>query len=545
MNWTILGISRHEREATKLAKEHRTKGGYAAVRVMREKYDQSTGMFRSSQVFLDGREKKPSKFADRGGPVSCWKPSDFYSFHGRRTIGRLLRDELGRWSITATELVHSLEYVERLEDTGTVLQRAVQHVAIAESQDSGDDVQARVKQLYELVDLALDGLRKDWQSGDIPEITVGGFAAVAGQLGTRRNPGYWLNCGLVGYLRDAASQSEKISRLLALLDDGLEQWAVEVLDGLIGELVSASGVMQLLIGEQPDLGTALINVADLARGHADLDGATVDPATTVLNSLFAENRLPNAQAGLARLLRREIEGNRRLTSADLLAEIETVTALREHLEMADGRLLGGESMAAALDRRTASYLNAELLRDYLDAAADPADELHKLLLLEPHVTGPANKRALANFFMPMFGAPHLIRFLTEENGSVIDRMKAIAALQRRVLASGLHEMHGRRMAETLNEFCVQVIRDNDVFKRVVTIADPIAKTVKLLQLCAGGCFTEGTAMRSAQTQAKQFLSEKGFLQRYLDADANADRATRLKDFQRLLEQAGFTDVRAA
>jgi len=544
LNWTILGISRHEREATKLAKEHRKKGGYSAVRVMREKYDQASGTFRSSQVFLDGREKKPSKFADQGGPVSCWRPSDFYSFHGRRTINRLLRDELDRWTITATELVHSLEYVERLEDTGTVLQRAVQHVAIAESQDGGD-VQERVKQLYELVDLALDGLRKDWQSGDVPDVTVSGFPAIISELGQRQNPGYWLNCGLVGYLRDAGSQPKKISRLLALLDAGLEKWVIDALDGLIGELIAANGVMQGLIGEQPDLGRALIKMADLALGKFDPGEVAVDPATAMLNQFFADNRLPNARTGLARRLKREAKGNRRLMSDNLLAEVETVSSLREHLAMADGSLLGGEGMADALDRRVAGYLNAEKLRDYLDTAADPAEEINMLLSLEPHITGAANKRVLANFLLPLLSAPQHVRFLTEENGSVIGRMKAIAALQRRVLVSGLQEMHSRRMAETLDEFCVQVIRNNDVFKRVFSIGDPIDKTVKLLQLCASGCFTEGTARRTAQTQAKRFLSEKGFLQRYLDADENVDRGTRLKDFQQLLAQAGFTDVRAA
>ena len=545
LNWTFLCIARHEHEATKLAKDHRRKDGYSAVRVMREKFDQASGTFRSSQIFLDGREKRASNIADQDSPISCWRPSDFYSFHGRRTISRLLRGEFDRWKITATELVHCLDYVERLEDTGTVLQRAVQHVAIAEARDGGGDVQGRVKQLYELVAVALDGLRKDWQAGDIPEITASGFPAITGELGRRRNPEYWLNCGLVGYLRDAGSQPEKISRLLVLLDAGLEQWVVDVLDGLIGELITANGVIQRLIGEQPDLGRALVNIADLARGRFLLGAATVDPATPMLNRFFADNRLPNAQAGLAHRLRREVMSNRRLVPENLLAEVETVASLREHLEMTDGRLLGGEEMAEALDRRIASYLNAETLRDYLDKAADSVDEIHMMLSLEPHFNSAANKRTLVNFLLPLLGAPKHVRFLTEENGSVIERMNAIAALQRRVLVSGLQEMHSRRIAEALDEQCVQVIRDNDVFKRFVAIEDSLERAVKLLRLCASGCFTEGSALRAAQTLAQRFLNEKGFLQRYLDADQETDLATRLKTFQRLLEEAGFTDVRAA
>ena len=116
--WTILGIRHNEKEAIDVAKKQRKAGGFQAVRVMRERFDAKSNTFSTNQVYFEGREAK-SKGPDAGdGPLTCWRPTDFYSVEGRRTIGRLLRDELARWRLTPTELVHHPAHVERLEDSG-------------------------------------------------------------------------------------------------------------------------------------------------------------------------------------------------------------------------------------------------------------------------------------------------------------------------------------------------------------------------------------------------------------------------------------------
>ena len=364
--WTIVGISKQEKQAISLAKAKKISGGYGSVKVVREKYDADSGTFLTQEIYSEGRERKKSKYDDGEAPVACWRPSDFYSYEGRRTIGRLLRDELSRWQITATELIHSPEYVERLEDTGTAIQRSVQKVAIAESQESGSNVQERVKQIYELVDLAKDKLSADWKSGKVPTLTADSFDRLVASLDKDPARAYQMNCAFVGYLKDCETIREKIARVLALTSREQPDWVLDVVDTFVGELLSGVNMVQKLIGQQRGLGSALCAIADLSQGRLDKDRVelselgnagksskdaraadgdsgesssaeelTTGEDTWALNDLIADGKLPNCANELEKRLAQQASGTRRLTDGDLLEECRALTALL-------GRLTDGE-----------------------------------------------------------------------------------------------------------------------------------------------------------------------------------------------------------
>lgn len=576
--WTIVGISKQEKQAISIAKAKKISGGYGSVKVVREKYDAESGTFRTQEVYSEGRERKKSKYDDGEAPVACWRPSDFYSYEGRRTIGRLLRDELGRWEITATELIHSPEYVERLEDTGTAIQRSVQKVAIAESQESGSNVQERVKQIYELIDLAKDKLTTDWKSGKVPTLSAGGFGDLVASLDNDPARAYQMNCALVGYLKDCKTIREKIARVLALTDSEQPDWILEVVDTFVGELLSGVNMVQKLIGQQRGLGSALCAIADLSQGRLDKDrvelselghaGRTSPDAreteggngesssaedlmtgedTWALNDLIAQGKLPNCASELEKRLGQQADGTRRLTDGNLLEEFRALTALLGRLTDGDGQVVGGDDMMEVLESRCGRYLNSDTIGAYLAEAETPADQVTRLLEIETHILGASNRRKLANYILPTLISADCETFLVEKNGNVMQRMRHITTMQRQVLESNLHDMHKRKLAEKLDDYCVGVIRKNNVLDRLEQSSGSPAEVVEnLLKMCAGGCFTDGRAISAARLQAKKHLSKNGFLDSYLASASDAAAKGRmLQNFQQLLVAAGMTDIGAA
>ena len=171
----------------------------------------------------------------------------------------------------------------------------------------------------------------------------------------------------------------------------------------------------------------------------------------------------------------------------------------------------------------------------------------RLLQIEPHILGASNQRKLANYMLPTLISADCEAFLVEKNGNVMQRMRHISAMQKQVFNSNLHEMHKRKLGETLDEYCVSVIRKNGVLERLEQSSGGPSETVdNLLKMCAGGCFTEGRAISAARLQAKKHLNKKGFLDNYLSAAPDAAASARLlQSFQQLLVAAGMTDMGAA
>ncbi len=553
--WTVLGIQHAEKEAIKEAQMQRCAGGYRAVKVIREKYDEESRTFNNREVFYEGKRDQPSKFEGDQNAVACWRPQDFYSFEGRRTISRLLRRELDNWGITATELVHCPEYVERLEDSGTTIQRAVQQVAIAEAEAADHDVQARMKQLYELIKLASEQLRADWKKNNIPTLEADGFADLVAKLEGASAQSYLLNCAMVGYLKDAESLREKMPTVLSFLSDDDPPWVTEVIDSFVGELLSGATLIQELIGDQQSLKGALISIANLSQGdYRPVDGTAASDAAR-LSEMIKAGRLPKSQRALVQRLTQEIASTRPLSDGALLDEAKAVSALSTHLvgddvsaTQGDGSsLIGGVQMVEALELRSGRLLMSETIGEYLQGSVDQSEKIQRLLDLEPHTVGAANKRKVANFLLPILDSAEAAAFFIEQNGTVPERLKRLNRLQQHAITSDFQESNKDKIIVKLDEYCVAVLKSNNFFKRVAQQnGDRISIGINLLKMCAAGYFTEGNASRAARAQTKRVLQTHGFLDEYLTAsDCPDGPAERLRNFQDLLAAAGLAKDGAA
>lgn len=538
--WTILAVADDQDEA--IAKAREVQASYRAVKVMRERFDTASNTYRAGQIFFSGAQAKPSKYNSEEVPSVCWKVEDFYSYEGRRAINRLLRAELVEWGITATELIHSLDHIEKLQDNGTSLQRAVQQTAIAQIRETGQGVQERIKQIYELIDKGVKILRRDAPA--FPEIGPDGLDGVIARVRDQESRAFLLHAALVRHLMSATSYAEKMTRLLGMLRTDHPAWVHEVADSFVAELLSLGRVIHLLVGERNNLKEELAAAASLLIGRANPDDALYTAEARMVSRLIAAGKLPNTQQSLTRYLIENLKSKKRLVDGDVAQESAAVRELVGTLKKPDSSWIGEVPMMEAAGQRCARWLHPEAVSEYLAPADTPDGKADLLLQLEGKIVGNANRRKLAEFLVPIIISPQGELFLTREGGSVTERLIRLRALQVQVLHSTLQDMHRRKLAEKLDDYACKVIRNAKLIERVTSGDGPIVeKCFRLLRMLVENYFTLGKATVLVRDAIRRCLATPDFVSDFLaSTPSKQEKLVKLEALQKLLRQAGIDDM---
>ena len=240
--WRFLGAVENREVAEKQANDLVSTGH--SVRVTKETLNLEDGSYISNRIFHAGDkdfEINTGK-AEANESLPCFKPQDLYSFHARRTIGVLLQDSLNNWRVTPLELIHSAKNLERLESTGTVLQAAIQKMAIAQSHAGEGSVAERVKTLNKLVSDGMKTVYIDRDKKRIPAITDASIKNLAEALALNPRRDYLFNSAITNYIQDLPDWDPKLDHLLKLMNDlpgdpSLKQFCLTCIDGFVSHLL--------------------------------------------------------------------------------------------------------------------------------------------------------------------------------------------------------------------------------------------------------------------------------------------------------------------
>src|SRR5580698_7480589 len=150
--WVMHDVLPNRERAIEMAQDLMASDKATGVKVIKETYNDDTGDYLSLKIFEEGHNqvKVEPNAEDAPHALPCFKPDDLYSYHARITMARLLVDFLARNKVTITELIHRADLLEKLEATGTLLQHAIQKVAVAQASSTTTPVQQIVKSLNEL-----------------------------------------------------------------------------------------------------------------------------------------------------------------------------------------------------------------------------------------------------------------------------------------------------------------------------------------------------------------------------------------------------------
>ncbi|HEY0104652.1 MAG TPA: hypothetical protein VGB91_01115 [Rhizomicrobium sp.] len=549
--WKMLDIRTERDAAIDFAQTLMADDKATGVKVVKETYNEDTGDFLTLKIFEDGHNKVKTQPAQEDVPhaLPCFKPDDLYSYHARATMTRLIPEFLGRNKITITELSHRADMLEKLEATGTLLQHAIQKIAVAQAASTTTPVAQIIKTLNELTTKAFNRVYRDARNKTFPEVAPGGFGALATKLAAQPDGLYILNGAIARRLRDAKGWDEKVFRLLELTQEAPAEGKgrtllMSAIDSLLAEVLAGSAALHELIGANENLGQALANLVQLFLGREPADGG----ARAGLNALthhFAADDLPEARTAIANRILAEFKSAKRLDPASLEDEFRTLRQIANRVVLGIGRYLSHEDLIAAFTWRSKRLVTHETLGEHMAGAATPDERFEKLLFVEENIIGAENKRQLATFALPILTASGFEQYFATAKTPVLQRLQRLAQLQARVRRSGFQEHQRQEMSDLLDKLACTIESRAKIFEAIdAKSGSTVEKATMILRLCTGGMLTEGRQAQRARELVLGYLGRPGFLAGYIAQAApdgeRRDAQTAMTELMQALGKAGIT-----
>ncbi len=511
--WRMACAKSTRDEAIKEAQAACAANPAGSARVSRETYDPQTRTFRSMTVFEQGGERFETAPQDaEEDALPCAGPSDLASPLARETIARVLRDWLQRQGVIVLELLHRVDLVERLEAADTELQHAVQKFCVARSSSSAAPVQKIVKKVNALIQSAVEQLYGETRAKVFPKLKPGELGALAARLDDRGDRERLLRAAVVERLRSAKGWRGKLERLLDLADEALNviermPWALHVICEFMEELAENEDARAVLCAERPrDRGDEALMLATLFCGEADAQDR-LSPVGARLAWHMGEGRFARARAALGRRTLALVKDPRRLKADSLETEVRLARRIAEQLMTASGDVLSLDDITEAFTVRSGRLMRAENLDQMGNAADTPDNALRALIALERDVIGPRNKSALAAFISDRLKLHPVRSAFIAGDAPILQRLAALAELQRRVAAGGFSEDDARALIRAFGALGCEAEDQGQVLSKILRRGmSPVDKATALLRLAANGVLPEGPVLDTAKTHIRSLLS---------------------------------------
>jgi hypothetical protein len=549
--WSLHEVVSSRDIALTMAQEMMAGEKATGVKVVKETYNDETGDFLTLKIFEDGHNQMRVAPAQEDAPhaLPCFKPDDLYSYHARATMSRLLIDYLSRNKITITELIHRADMLEKLEATGTLLQHAIQKVAVAQAANTTTGVQKIIKSLNELTTQAFHRVYRDQRKGLFPDPLPGQFGELAQKLTGQGDAAYIFNGALARHLKDAKGWDEKVLMLITIMENAPAAEAprdlvLSSVDAILSEILGGSAALHDLMGPAENLGHALNNLVTLFLGK-EPNAESSGKGLAALTHHFAADDLPEARTAIANRIIAEFKSNKRLCPVSLVDELKTLRAMANRIVLGVGKYLSHEDLIAAFTLRSKRLVVQEAVGKFI-ADAEPDEKIDRILFIEDNIIGAENKRQLSTYILPVLTSASFETFFHNPKLPVLQRLQRLTHLQARVRRSGFIDVTREDIAHRMDMLAVQMEARGKLFDSIqARPTSPVEKAQTLLKLTTGGMFTEGMLASRARDMILGHLSQPGFLTGYMAVQAApGEKPDSEKAMAELMETLGRAGINA-
>lgn len=547
--WSLVEVRDRRDDALALAHELE-KSGATGVKVVKETYNDQTGDYLSLAVYEHGEKKKTKgKSVQEDVPSTpCFKVDDLYSYHARKTIASLIPDFLSHNCVTVTELGHRADLLEKLEATGTLLQHAVQRVAVAQAAESEGQLPKIIRSLHELVTQLFHRVYRDDEKGRYLACKPGEFHALATKLVEQSDGGYLLNGAITCYLRPARRWDEKVRMLMVLMaetkaGDAGATLLLTSIDALISELLGGAAGLRELIGAKSNHGEALMALIRLFLGREPENGDGRE-GLVALTAEFRADTLPNARVAIAQRIIAEIRSFKRLVPNSLEEEFRMLRQIANSVVMGVGKYLSHEDLVQAFVLRSQRLITNECLSPYLNGEL-PDIKLERILFVEENIIGAENKRRLYDFVTPVITGSQFEEYFQSAKTPLLQRLARLEALRVRTVRSSFTELQKAELADALDRIAASVEAKNRLFDSIdKRSGSPTDKAFTLIKLLASNTLTAPRLTTRAREMVIGYAGKPGFLTGYVAQSSQngspPNRETMIADLMGILERAGIT-----
>jgi hypothetical protein len=546
-HWVIEAQESDEAAAVAFAKAQVSQGKVEGMRVLRQ-WKRADGAVVETEIFCQFRPKNDRiTIQTVDSAPKCEEMDEYYGSDSRLTIGRVLRSYLEQVVVTPTEIMHNFAELKRLRDKDTLVPSAIGHVAQVQSAGSGDS-RGRRDEMFNVLEKVTVRARNASRR-ELPNVKTIGFSRLVEELtrGPADESADFLS--LVALSRELVNMrnfAQKTQFLVSLLvnEEAMSPESTAIIDGVIADVLGSATVIQDLLGPQPNLMMAIINLCDLAEGKLDVSKRHHEDFAIPMNRQFAEGKLPSSRLVLLDWVRRQLKGTQPLNRHEPSRERDTFTKLLQRM-VSPGGVIGGGPVAEGLTLRRVQYQDEggvpgrqRAIQAIIEDLPDPANRLRFLMsTLNSGLVLQIGDYVRARIDTVLASAGPF----TDASRPVKDNLARMTDLWREMRDCDAPEADRKRVMERLDDLLCAYIDQSKIIER---LDDPTAilryRAIRLIQLCASGALESPRALDSARRRVVEHLRQPNFEDKFVsDIPDPETRAKALKDFFDLLKRAGF------
>jgi hypothetical protein len=478
----------------------------------------------------------------------CQSVKDFYSPSAKRTIQRLIAKYLVQNRICVTELLHRTDMIGRLENSGMVVQHAIQKLAVARAADDGTSVVETIRQLNALTSQVAFHIYQDNRANAFSDIRLEKFAELAEFLCKQQGGGYLLEGAICRYIYDAKNWGEKVTRLAELLQVTIEtpagRYCHVIIDEMISEIFRFPTACQELVDAKEALDDILLSLIDLICGAIQTKEKSA--CLPLLSGFFSRNQLPSTRVSVAKWIMAELSATKRLHPGFIDDELRSFRRVAEKALQATGEFLKLEDLQPVLETRSSRYLTPANLSERLSRIDSPDERVEWLLFVDNCIFGERNVARLAEMVKQICQSAKFANHFQLSRYPVVSRLQRLIALSTAVSNSGFVADVRNEIMGILDSTAYDIAMQSKLFESIEAMpVGPVEKAVTLMRLYTYGSFTEGKFSAKAREVLVAYLSWPGFLTAYVANIAKhkggkVDVAVAIEDLKTRLERIGIS-----
>ena len=487
----------------------------------------------------------------------CEVADDLLKPDALTTLNRLFRKYLDKNNITAMEVIHNGKEIKRLNDADTLVPSAVGKVAKIQSENADASSNERRDILFEFMQEITNKANQAEERG-LPEIKKASFTGAISELKKTASEGelqYLLNVIIAKELIDTRSYWGKLLQTIRWASDLDDPGVEAALDRFVADILANNSVIQDLLGDQLDLGSAVIEMLDLGSGSLEtgeldeLQEEGMEWTKAKLNQIMARPSFKISQLILLERAERQIAGSGKLSKEGETGEQERFNAILDRVITKD-EVLGGAQMAEALTERQTRLINKggltglkEAINTLIPSLRSPARKIALLLsLATSKMAEDRLEQFIEEHIETLLIKPSSISGIVSPDLPPNRKMEQITSSFYQIEKSQLEQALKDKITARLDDILASYLEESKIIEKIDNPSRPMhLRAMMLVGMCQSEMLPKGKASNIARDVITKHLKKPDFNTELVAQVDEAEKDNVIARFQSQLKRAGISN----
>lgn len=557
--WQIDATVTKKAEAEEVANQMLSEPGVTGVRIVLDNVliAKSIDQLEDEDIIFEklkeaGQEKIFINDIDEA--PDCSVAQDLLLTPSRKAINRLFRRYLDKNNITAIEALHNSKELKRVMDADALVPSAIAKVSKLQADPELGNVNERRDTLFEFVQAITEDARKA-EEKPLPKIDSTNFdQSVATIDGMSQGDDFehLLNAAITKQLIDIRDWWGKLVQSIELGEAAQDSRGLAAIDRFIADILMNNSVIQDLLGDQTDLGSAIIKMLDLSSGSLelgnieDMQSGSIEETKAKLNQLLGSSALLESSQILTERVSQQIGGSAALSKTGEEGERERFDAILDRLVISDGVKGGGELAQAILERQTRIINKGgltglkEAVTTLVSRLSSPARKIAFLLSLGESKKGIEQLgEYIAAQIDHLFLEPTSLNSMVVTNLPPNQKMQQVTASFHQIEKSDLEADKKQQIMTKLDDLLFTYIEESKIIEKIDNAQRPMhLRALMLVGMCQEEMLPKGRASEIPRNIIAAHIKDPDFNNQLVAQVENADEKDKvINRFQAQLKRA--------